>query len=877
MGVGLLLAVAAAPRVLKPADREGRNALHGTVGRLAQVLSADSPASQTTLPSGPEASLQCSGDDGCWPVFYMLGAQKAMTTSIFDSLRQRDLVCAARISVRGEIRVRSENQTRRTWDILNEKEPHFLDEWVPEKWNEATQDPGLYTRLYQEADCPSRRFMDATPNYISNYNAPARFDLLVPQALLPQQRFVVVLREPVQRDLSWFNHRAAEITMHDYFCSDDAAAWARAGGYDAARAGGYDAAREAYGNEVGCALDGFAHCLSEAQGAGLYVAAHDSLLQPDGDEALPLPQRSLSPVEAQSYRAWVGCMKSSHWGKGHASAGLYAMQLRRWRQFVPRNQLLVLQQESFEKEPGKHFAALLSFLGLPSATAPELRRDNVHNGLSTPRCATVAKLAIFFEPHNEMLRLDLEADRSSAAPPQEPVFAPWPASLDCLDASPGTASLMANRSIAGSVRLFDNPLAGLSQIRRMKPANEIWNRISTQLKANNRTDRYDLAPWVRKGDNIVFGMLSGDAVVEERALPKLRTWCQDASCVVFSDAPNDAVQPFVLSKDWLNDTFGDVHVYTLAQKRFLPALLVLQEMIKLNYRGRFAETRWAMLVDDDTYVFKPALQSVLSQLPDPLGTPIYTGQLYSRDWVPVHTNGAGENVGASTSKPFALGGGGSLFSLAALKQMNLVDCIAETMPGGLWPKHLSDWVLGECAAASGVPFTQVAGAQPFNQFACVDVNTSSVHYCAVEADYSSEEVVLHALNSSRMHWGTNEVISQWVELPAHPTTEGLPATLHPVKDNVSTSVAHYVAGLVEAQMRRAGADASPQSRTGLVGQLNLYAAKKWCDPGQCGSELHCELNAEGMYTLKEWACEGFWPGSIAHVKHVGDFKRGLSR
>ena len=131
--MGLLLAVAAAPRVLKP---EARNAPHGTVGRLAQVLSADSPASQTTLSSGAEASLQCSGDDGCWPAFYMLGAQKAMTTSIFDTIAQRDLVCAAK-----------SNQTRRTWgDSLNEKEPHLFDTWEPKKWDEAAQDPGLCQR-----------------------------------------------------------------------------------------------------------------------------------------------------------------------------------------------------------------------------------------------------------------------------------------------------------------------------------------------------------------------------------------------------------------------------------------------------------------------------------------------------------------------------------------------------------------------------------------------------------------------------------------------------------------------------------------------------------------------------------------------------------
>lgn len=422
-----------------------------------------------------------------------------------------------------------------------------------------------------------------------------------------------------------------------------------------------------------------------------------------------------------------------------------------------------------------------------------------------------------------------------------------------------TARPTATRHIADSVRLFDNPFAELSRTRRVQPAQNISDRITAQLKANNRTDRDDFAPWVKAGDNIVFGMLSGEAVIEERALPKLKTWCKDASCVVFSDAPNDVVQPFVLSKDWLLDAFGEGHVYTLAQKRFLPALLVLHEMVQLNYRGRFASTTWAMLVDDDTYVFKPALQSILSQLPDPRETPTYTGQLYPKQWAPVHTNGAGENVGASTSKPFSLGGGGSLFSLAALEQMNLVDCVAETMPGGLWPKHLSDWVLGECAAASGVHFTQVAGAQPFNQFSCIDVNRSAVHFCAVDQHSGGDS------EPPRTEWGADEVSVVKVQ----PAGVGMPATLHPVKDLVSTDVVHYVAGLYEEQIRRTRTNASSPKRRALVGQVNLVQPKVWCDPGKCGSDLHCELNDKQMYTMKDWACAGLHPGSTAQVRGVG--------
>ena len=65
---------------------------------------------------------------------------------------------------------------------------------------------------------------------------------------------------------------------------------------------------------------------------------------------------------------------------------------------------------------------------------------------------------------------------------------------------------------------------------------------------NTNTTGEDLAPWVNRGNEIVFGMLSGQEVVEERAVPKLQTWCEDAkrACIVFSDAPHSQAKPWVI-------------------------------------------------------------------------------------------------------------------------------------------------------------------------------------------------------------------------------------------------------------------------------------------------------------------------------------------
>ena len=77
---------------------------------------------------------------------------------------------------------------------------------------------------------------------------------------VPQQRFVAILREPVRRDLSWFNHRA-DAGFTEFLCSGVASAWMKAGGAGAASE---QAALEAYGDAVGCSLDALTSCLTAA-------------------------------------------------------------------------------------------------------------------------------------------------------------------------------------------------------------------------------------------------------------------------------------------------------------------------------------------------------------------------------------------------------------------------------------------------------------------------------------------------------------------------------------------------------------------------------------------------------------------------------------
>ena len=311
-------------------------------------------------------------------------------------------------------------------------------------------------------------------------------------------------------------------------------------------------------------------------------------------------------------------------------------------------------------------------------------------------------------------------------------------------------------------------------------AEGLWS----QLLRSNETG-LDRAPWVWRGNEIVFGMLSGNEVLRERALPKLQTWCVDAkhACVVFSDQHDTVVKPWVLDLQGMgfNRSYLDSQdSYVLAQKRFIPALRVLQTMLNVNYRGKFSWTKWAMLVDDDTYVYFDGLMHTLSAYPDAWTNRIYTGDVCPKQWLPMtategHMGHPGQHVTVKDWTPFVLGGGGSVFSIAALKSMELNGCVAETLPGGKWGEYQSDWMLGTCAARHGIRVTQLANANhPFNQFVCTDPELKQIRYCFVN---STERTT---------NWDYIEVDKVLAAVDGQSTAGMMPATLHPIKDNTTT-------------------------------------------------------------------------------------------
>jgi hypothetical protein len=117
----------------------------------------------------------------------ILGAQKAATSSLWALLKEHPQLCAG-TALPGEFPFRG-------------KESHFFDD-------EFNFGPNHYLRRYSDDKCAGGPglFMDATPSYLRTPEIPGRVARTFPANLRSTLRFIAVLREPLARDLSYYNH-----------------------------------------------------------------------------------------------------------------------------------------------------------------------------------------------------------------------------------------------------------------------------------------------------------------------------------------------------------------------------------------------------------------------------------------------------------------------------------------------------------------------------------------------------------------------------------------------------------------------------------------------------------------------------------------------
>jgi len=124
-----------------------------------------------------------------WPTLFILGTQNAATASLRSLLGMHPLICPG----------------RRMNEAPIEKDLHYFDSGPL-----STRPLGQrrYKSHFWSPKCREAggRFMDATPSYLGDPKAPELLYEEITESFRQKLKFIVVLREPVDRDVSFFNH-----------------------------------------------------------------------------------------------------------------------------------------------------------------------------------------------------------------------------------------------------------------------------------------------------------------------------------------------------------------------------------------------------------------------------------------------------------------------------------------------------------------------------------------------------------------------------------------------------------------------------------------------------------------------------------------------
>lgn len=115
----------------------------------------------------------------------------------------------------------------------------------------------------------------------------------------------------------------------------------------------------------------------------------------------------------------------------------------------------------------------------------------------------------------------------------------------------------------------------------------------------------------------------------------------------------------------------------LAQPRYLLGLEALAE--------RYPTAKWYLIADSDTFMYPRRIARGLLQSHNPDNEAVGLGTVWK------------QRLGAGNSmQPCLLGGSGAIVSAAAIRQMNMSDCVRKQSSILRWNKLASDWRLAEC-------------------------------------------------------------------------------------------------------------------------------------------------------------------------------------
>ena len=305
--------------------------------------------------SGMPGCSRCGLSGGCWPTFYVIGAPKS-GSSTMNALLNTVGVCNAGLPAHNSTRFRS-TLFKFAGEGVDFKEPCFFSMSVGHWESMEHKD---YMAFFRH--CKSTLYADSSSTYLAHPLSPVRIRAFVAPCLLPAVKIVAILREPISRDLSRFNHQASNLI------------------------------RGKFRNLGGCFLE---------------LAKRFSPFLPTYEE-----------VAACETGKWDECIDSSSSTDRNALfeaastcvsrlvTGMYAPQIQRWLAVWPGNQVLVLDFHKIVQSSAM-IPGMLKWLGLPPSHSephwPHANEESYPDKVTTIDCTTRRSLDKVFSPFNEML------------------------------------------------------------------------------------------------------------------------------------------------------------------------------------------------------------------------------------------------------------------------------------------------------------------------------------------------------------------------------------------------------------------------------------------------------------------------------------------
>ena len=126
---------------------------------------------------------------------------------------------------------------------------------------------------------------------------------------------------------------------------------------------------------------------------GYEMLSFEEALKKENDRT----QRELNKTHADHTYYSYNLMHYAYCGRG-----VFVDQLQVWRQFLPKEQILVISSEDFYREPAKHIRKVDAFLGLPPREPEQQGKPKVFP-YPTMSAKTRRDLLDYFKPHNQRL------------------------------------------------------------------------------------------------------------------------------------------------------------------------------------------------------------------------------------------------------------------------------------------------------------------------------------------------------------------------------------------------------------------------------------------------------------------------------------------